>query len=446
MRLPAPKMFSPMWCALISLIFFHFCVLLPPGLYIFLLDEQSHIFLNFSATVYFWACFAAFAAGVGFWHALVRRPVGKSIFRPQMLRSTMPMYWLFISVAVVTISHGAYLLGNLGYLADNLAFLISSEGNQIKEEQGTGAIFSYLNSVAIAFTWWGVARLLGAGDGSTLLRRLSWAVTILCGLLVVTSSVLRTARFELIPFIFGVGLIFATIRPFKLRMIDRLRVYSTTGVALAIIFIGISIARGTESLGTNFAGYSIAGYNRFGALIDGQLSFSHDGTGARTLSSIAYFPLLGRWFQLNQMMGIPEPFEVWEAGFYSIWQAGLNKLYTFSSAPGIVFVDFGLLGPLFFLLVGILAVAMWQKLEDGSVFGILLYPWFAFSVLFWFGYNLIASPAIWLYVASALIIRFGSLFGRRKPPTFLGAGSHCDVAAESSFPRDAHLYSGRGLK
>jgi hypothetical protein len=44
--------------------------------------------------------------------------------------------------------------------------------------------------------------------------------------------------------------------------------------------------------------------------------------------------------------------------------------------------------------LGGIAGVFWLAIRKGSTFGIVMYPWLAFTVLFWFGSNFVAYPRV----------------------------------------------------
>jgi hypothetical protein len=54
---------------------------------------------------------------------------------------------------------------------------------------------------------------------------------------------------------------------------------------------------------------------------------------------------------------------------------------------GALYSDLGWLSPAYLFVVGILVGYLWFKFRAGKTFAMVLYPWFAFCILFWTGFN-----------------------------------------------------------
>jgi hypothetical protein len=97
---------------------------------------------------------------------------------------------------------------------------------------------------------------------------------------------------------------------------------------------------------------------------------------------------------------------------------GLNPAFNWVSVFGYVYSDLGWFAPVYIGLTGILVGYLWKKFNEGRLFGVVLYPWMGFAILFWFGYNIMFSSRIIAIVEAGIVLMFWErLFVLRKRPS-----------------------------
>ena len=69
-----------------------------------------------------------------------------------------------------------------------------------------------------------------------------------------------------------------------------------------------------------------------------------------------------------------------------------------------MFADLGWWTPLYMFAAGILAGFLWSRFRAGTPFGIVFYPWMAFWILFWFGWNLLFDARCGGLVETAVLL------------------------------------------
>ena len=139
---------------------------------------------------------------------------------------------------------------------------------------------------------------------------------------------------------------------------------------------------------------------------------------------ISYIPLLHKVVDLKELLNVPSFHDSWSMEFLAISRAGLNSSYIWLTIFGYVYSDIGWLTLIYFFVLGMVAKTLWQAMLSGRAFALVLYPSFAFSILFWFGTNLFLRSTIFTFTALAIALsalegsgRISSaLIGRRIAP------------------------------
>src|SRR5271154_6674869 len=179
-------------------------------------------------------------------------------------------------------------------------------------------------------------------------------------------------------------------------------------------FISLQFARGASRLDafvSSTLGYTIVSYNRMAAMIVGALHYAYEGKGAYV---VAFLLQNDRLSGIRDRMGLPTSYGLWLSEFPSLSAGGLNDSYNWSSVFGYLFSDLGWWTPVYMFAAGLLAGYLWSRFRDGATIGIVLYPWMAFWILFWFGWNLLLDArGVVLIETSVLLVIYDKLVLRR---------------------------------
>lgn len=160
-------------------------------------------------------------------------------------------------------------------------------------------------------------------------------------------------------------------------------------VAVTGLFLLFSVLRGSgsERFLTDLVAYTISSYNRLSAVIHGRLVYPYAGHGIYLWSFLGFNNMINAVIPFRDWFHWPTFLQVWQSEFDANWNAGLNRFSIWSGAFGYIFSEIGWLSPLYLLLYGMLYGLVWRAVKRGKLLGIVLYPWFAFCILFWFGMN-----------------------------------------------------------
>lgn len=418
---------SPVGLALISYSIFVGATVFPPHIYERVMAEPDGMFLNPGSTLFVTLCVLGYMAGVFLMKCtsvgVARCPSTVLLRRTRILAPLVVALVLNMASVFLITKHTPDLftawLGN---------------GAAAKQDLNTTNTFSQALPVLYAVCWWAMWRLFSReqikGSKSIALR---WA-TSLAFAVAIGTAVIKVARYDLMPMIFGSAFVYLT---FKLRdkQMPTLRycmfVCAIT-VAVVALFVVFSWLRGSNSqsiLLNNVMGYTIASYNRLAGLLAGHVRFPFGGSGTYIFGFLGNFPLLGRWVHFS----MPDPTAVWLSEFSAVSAGGLDGAYIWGSAFGYVYADIGWAAPLYFLAIGALVTWAWRRLQAGRVSGILLYPWLGFSVLFWFGSNIVAYPQlVTLSGLAGVLSIYERLAAKRARIRYHGALANQAMSSRSS--------------
>ena len=135
------------------------------------------------------------------------------------------------------------------------------------------------------------------------------------------------------------------------------------------------------------------------ALLSGALRYTYGGRGLYLSGFLAFNNSLNEVIPIRNMLDWPSFDEVWRSEFPSVWRANLNGNSIWCRAFGFIYTDLGWFTPIFVFMYGLLYGLIWRLVRLGSTFGVVLYPWCAFCILFWFGFNLL----LWTQLVVLLI-------------------------------------------
>jgi hypothetical protein len=242
--------------------------------------------------------------------------------------------------------------------------------------------------------WWSVWQWRRQGNFTSKLL----AVMLIA--LVLLSGVIKLSRGEIVPVVFGIFISLLGVRAAK-GVGSSASTNSAHALlfaaSLAAVFVLVSLVRGIEgfsSLAGDFVGYLFSSFNRLAYLVDGKLVYSDSGKGIYTISFLGYNNLINSIINTRDVLGWPDFRSYWEGEFDSVWRSGLNGYLIWATAPGYVFSDIGFFFIIYWYFVGICYGIVWSSFCNQGILGIVVYPWLAFSLFFWFGTNFVVDTRI----------------------------------------------------
>ena len=388
---------SPYGVTAAAVLMFLFAYLLPPAFYSRYIEEPDYLFLDPTSLLFFLLCTVGFVLGLilvghsfhvqGF--AIIKRVARFS-----------PMWFLLLPViagTAFTVFAGIVLIRDNANL---LELLLAAQGDQLKGEgamQVSGPI-SQASPLLMGIVWWAIWR---KGDFSLSVRQkiaVNSSIT-LASIALLGSSALMVTRGEMMPIIAGIAIVVLVLRVKEGRLTRSfvLKFALASGGSILLLFIAFSLLRGLSDptfLIPNILGYTVSSYNRLAAILAGKLRYPFAGKGVYISGFLAFNRSFNHVFPLNRFLEWPDFVSVWRSEFDAVSAAGLNGQLIWSGTFGYLFSDLGWFSPLMLFVYGIFTGWAWRLLRLGKTAGVVLYPWCAFCVLFWFGTNYLLDPKL----------------------------------------------------
>jgi hypothetical protein len=409
---------SPYGLAAISFCLFLAAYFFPPGAYSNYLQERDYLFLDPATLLFYVLCTMGFVIGLIVVDVLYRAPGFVTIRRTSRIS---PMWFILLPVIVCTAFTALFCFVLLRDNARLIELLLAAQASDLKTEGGmevngpAGQAIPMLMGVV----WWALWRkrefnLRGRQ------RMVVNACIVLATVALFVSSTLLVSRGELMPIVAGIATVILLLRlkEHKLTLASMSRFALIASFSVLALFTVFTVLRGQSSpdvLIGDILGYTIAGYNRLAALLSGRLRYPFSGRGIYVSAYLAFSRSFNSIFHVNRIFEWPDFNTVWRGEFDAVSAAGLNGRLIWSGTFGYVFTDFGWFSPLVLFVYGVITGWTWRLLRLGKTAGIVLYPWCAFCILFWFGTNYLFDAKLMdlLFVVSALSI-YEALFSRTR--------------------------------
>jgi len=413
-RLIVRNLCSPYGIAIIPYCIFLLAWVFPPGIYTYYIHEPDLMYLNPMVLLYSTVCVAAFLVGALSFN-LLGPAVANTAPRIQ-LRYRSRFLYLALPLVLAGIACFIYMV-EIGSGLNFIALIMTQQGDVMKEANTGGGDSAFWGSTLFLLTgvlWWAAFRasqvhLKGVA------RKAFYLLFFACLGVDVLACLATFDRTNLMPLIAGCTVIYLF---FKSRDSNvKLGRLAATGFGSLFVilasFISLQFARGASRLDafvSSTLGYTIVSYNRMAAMIVGALHYAYEGKGAYV---VAFLLQNDRLSGIRDRMGLPTSYGLWLSEFPSLSAGGLNDSYNWSSVFGYLFSDLGWWTPLYMFAAGLLAGYLWSRFRAGTTIGIVLYPWMAFWILFWFGWNLLLDArGVVLIETGILLLVYDKLFLR----------------------------------
>jgi len=399
---------SPVGLAMVSYSIFLFAWLFPSGLYTDYIHEPDLMFLDPLSFVFYTSCVAAFLLGVRasrYTGVPTRKtPVARIVVRSPLRYLGLPIFLGLVLCSIYLIMIGGKL--------DFIGLLISQQGGSIKAAGQFGQLGAGRWSAGLfmltAALWWSAFRAnqLNLRGGSKLIFRMLFFLGVVVDLVTCVATVDRT---NLMTLIAGSSVVYLYGKTYStnVRILKLLFIGLSSAVGVVAAFLFISFLRGAlavRELVMLLLGYTIVSYNRMAALLLGVLHDSYEGRGAYLFPILRENQTLNNIFHFNERFDWPSAYSLWAAAFTSVGSAGLNAGFNFYSVFGALYSDLGWFILAYLFVIGLLVGYMWIHFRAGKAFAIVLYPWCAFCVLFWTGFNVMFDARVLDLIKMALLL------------------------------------------
>jgi hypothetical protein len=394
---------SPYGLAAISYAFFLLAWGFPPKVYNRIMSEPDYMFLDLATFSFYGLCFLSFVLGVAYIDILLPR---KELALNKIKTKISPFKFLSLPVfiaLVICIVSCVLLLREYPLL---VAAITSRMGSAVKESGiGLHSPLGLANTWLIGILWWAIWRrneVIPKGKAASVFNFIFMAGLALC----IFMPAIKVSRGELMPTFFGTGVIAILAGQAKGNLRNRHIVIS--GIILfsilAGIFILFSFIRGSDDLWSTLIGYTIASYNRLSALVQNKFRYPYAGHFVYLCGFLHGNNMLNAVIPLRHLFGWPDFMTLFQSEFKAVASSGLNGNLIWSGTFGYIYSELRWFSVIHVFLLGLLYGYIWNLLKRGNTFGIILYPWFAFCTLFWFGTNyLFDNKCLVLFLAALLL-------------------------------------------
>jgi hypothetical protein len=350
------------------------------------------MFLDSSSILFYTLCVAGFLGGLWLvgWLLPPVTPVNEKLFSrlPPAVLLLIPL-----TLCVLFTAYSIVLILRSNPLA--IVVLMSQNGNFIANGGDAALEMHGTMNISVLFVsgvvWWSVWRYYQFGTawrGKLLVRLVQVLAAV--AVFIFTSLVLSK---HLVTVLFTGLAVCYLVRKNLLKQLSWNLVAKTAllfAVAGSLVFFFVSFLKGASDPDTQistFIGYSVAPYNRLAALLHGQLHFEYSGRGIYFSSFLSFNRLINEVIPFRKALDLPDYYNWWWSEFNSVGRAGLSSSLIFVSTFGDLFLELRWLTPLYLIFYGLLYGLTWRWMVAGRLIGIVLYPYFAYCILFWFTTN-----------------------------------------------------------
>jgi hypothetical protein len=384
---------SPYGLATISYAFFLFSCLIPPSVYSSYIHEPDLMFLDPATILFYTLCVAAFLTGVWLMGWLFpSAPLVERKFEARFNPATFLLIPLVLCTALSVLSSVLLVKNNPSLIP----LLLAQEAGFLRADDGSGLQFQGTLNITVLFLtgiiWWVAWRYQQSGIRGRGRRMVQCALALAVLALFISSS-LNLSRHPFIVLASGLAVSYPLRKVFTRQLSRRLIVETVfvfvTGGALFFFLVNwLRGGRGGSHQIDAFVGYTIASYNRLSALLQGKLHFEYPGRGIYFSNFLSFNHTLNSILPFDKYMNVPDYFDWWRSSFSSVGRAGLDAdMGIFCGTFGEIYIEMGWLTPLYVFVYGLLYGLVWRWMKKGRLAGIILYPYFAYCILFWFTTN-----------------------------------------------------------
>lgn len=372
------------------------------------MHERNLVFFDIRALAFYIAC------TIAFWAGLVILPRGNQPREPtQILRRSAIIIPLLAAVALNALSLSILLKNNpwmfTGWFTD---------AAQVKKDYDATGGLSEALPLLFAVCWWSLYRTLERKRVTGASQPLLILTVAIASSFAMLTALMKAARYDLMPGVVGLLVVFSLFAQGG-RKFSALKL-AKSGLLLVLItilvFSVLAYFRGaTDKL--KFAevamGYSIASYNRLSAVLSGEIVLPYGGTGTYTFRFLSHIPLLHDVIDLREALEMPEATDVLKSEFPAVEAANLSRDYIWLGTFGYILSDIGFWVFPYVFFIGAFTAWAWRAFRMGSAFGIVLFPWTAFCILFWFGSNFFPYPRLVTFLFTATMILIYEFVARK---------------------------------
>ncbi|NIJ08069.1 hypothetical protein FHS31_001679 [Sphingomonas vulcanisoli] len=405
-KTPTYVLVSPNAFALIAIIPLLLSVFFPSQLYSLILREPNLMYHNGPLVIFYLSCIGCHISGVltvGFF-ANRGLPARQEEIRIDDL-------WTILSIALgIAVALQALSLAITIRNSPSLLHLVfSGQGAAVKKAVDTEGGLNQAQPLLIVIICWAQFRFLSRRhELSDVHRFYARSLLIVAVLMSVMGAVLKAARYEAIPLLLGLLVIWLRTSKNAQSTLASMGKLIIGGVGGIIVFGAFSAFRGKTSAAASLyqlMGYGPASFNRLAAMLDGRLVLSSHGSGIYAVAFLHYMPIVHNFIDTEALFGLPPAPNWFLSEFVAVGNAGLNSAMIWDTVFGYYRSDLGNGVFPFAFLLGIYAGLAWNSFKHGRVFGLALYPYCAGTIVLWFSFPFLTRPSFFTSLGAALFLK-----------------------------------------
>jgi hypothetical protein len=402
---------SPYGIAILSTLVFLVAWIFPPKLYADLISEPDLMFLDAETLFFFLLCVVGFLAGLLLIDFLFPSPaLLESSSRTLRLKGLSLLFPLLVTTAATTFA----AVQVYRETPNLLILLFAQQGDVLKEQGGEGlGLFGWGSNVQIGVLWWTYWIL--SNSRPTHPRRMydrrfvSWLVFVVGIIVQAIFCMVRVSRGDFMPVLAGLAVLYiiGKIHRGELTAAGLLRYFLFFPAIVLLLFSVFGLLRGTSDVTggfEQFAGYTLASYNRLTAILRGTMHYPYGGHGVYLFGFLTSSSVVNAIVPVREAFGWPTFYDLWKSEFQAPQLAGLNPNLIWAGTFGYLFSDFGWATPLILAPLGVIYGLVWRQAKARTIIGVTLYPWFAYCSLCWFTTNTVFDFRFPFLIATVLIL------------------------------------------
>jgi len=296
-----------------------------------------------------------------------------------------------------------------------LGLIASGAGQKAKSAIDTTGGLSQAQPMLIGLVWWGMARHMAKFPtkrmpGATL----SFIIVFSAFALSCTISLVKLARYELMPLFLGCFTIYILYAAKQGRANLAGLLLKSLGVTVLIVmvFAGMSALRGAKNsseIVSTIIGYGPAAYNHLAVLLENHLTFPDSGHGLYAFAFTHSIP------GLHKFSGSDDLVSAFKSEFDATRASGLNANYIWVTAPGYYYADLHKAVYPFMAVMGGLSAVFWLEALKGRSLGLVMHPFTMGTILMWFSSGQFTRPDLTTLLGLCLVLTVFSFVFDSKP-------------------------------
>ena len=409
---------SPIGGAIISLMMLLSAFLIPKDIFEDLIFEDYIVNETTIMPIFYIGCIFSFIIG-SYWAAnnkTVLYLVGLREEKVIVKYNFSMMFYLLLVTDIIVYAAIAYRVSNGAVIN---AILSANAEMGRGESQGTliNVAKNLLNSVSVYGLYWYLKE--GNDIESNFLKSSIKAELIISIIGAIFLCVVTISRSTLVPLILEYLIVYGFIKSkkgniplYKLMLSIILWLF-----VIIIIFMFFSYVRGSIQFYTqirSIIGYGPAAFNHLCYVLNGTLHSQYEGTGQYTLYFLSNIPIFHRILDFGAFMNLPSDIDAWRGEMFSTAQAGLNYSLFWVTSFGYYFYDLGYFTIFFVFITGCVTGLGWKSFQTGGCFGVVMYPFFASTVILWMTSNLFTQCFSINFTYMLFIFILEVVFGTKK--------------------------------